>query len=852
MRKHIKDKLLSIIDLIQEAHQQIKMSIRGGDLNTAISILTECQQSAIAIGNAIEESEGEGQGTVTLLENYCEAIYQYSRLINNDINENELYDALTDEMNQIRYDIQNIKSHKEILFLPYKASMWDSFESIWTSAKGDENCTTYVVPIPYYFKNADGSFSDLEYEGDLLPEYVDITSWQNYDLKIRKPDVIFIHNPYDDANHVTSVDPSFYCRELRKYTDMLVYIPYFIGTDNIDETLCVNGGTLYSDKVIVQSEAILQVYKRAYRKFIKEMDPEGKFIFNYDKFIALGSPKIDKIMATERENVSIPKQWKKLTEGKRVILYNTTINELLEKSEQVIDKIKYVLQCFKEYRDEVALLWRPHPLSNITCYAMRPDIAEKYIKLVESYIAEGWGIYDDTPNVHKAIAISDAYMGDKGSLLPMYGITGKPVMVQNHDIIGNFREYSSLWIEDILKDGDNIWFPAGNFNGLFRYKLIDNKAELMCWLPGDYRDRRMYGNISRYKDMLILTPLYSDYIIIYHIETATIEKFLLKEPDIKSNRYKGRDKFFATIIYKHYVFFIGAAYPAMLRMDLESRAIDYYYEPFIDLERYSYNKEGMNFRKDTVIIENSVYLACRNSNIIMRINLDDCTSYIWRAGDMYNRYNGICYDGNNFWLPCINEGAVIKWNIKDGVTGKLFIGNKDKGEPGYFAGIFYHKDYVWVFMQSSDLIYKINIYTNNLVAVDLLKEQAKITPYENMKGIVRYFFVKCIDDEIFAYSTIYNALIRFNLLTEELVINEMIAQKEIRDIINADKYKTNIGIYWENAGLSVSQYISMIASKDTQIDEQQVQAFSRYFANAFENAGERIFQYLINLDVSSD
>ena len=57
MRKHIKDKLLSIIDLIQEAHHQIKMSIRGGDLNTAISILTECQQSAIAIGNAIEESK---------------------------------------------------------------------------------------------------------------------------------------------------------------------------------------------------------------------------------------------------------------------------------------------------------------------------------------------------------------------------------------------------------------------------------------------------------------------------------------------------------------------------------------------------------------------------------------------------------------------------------------------------------------------------------------------------------------------------------------------------------------------------------------------------------------------------
>ncbi|MBQ7479974.1 MAG: hypothetical protein IJT01_13940, partial [Selenomonadaceae bacterium] len=42
------------------------------------------------------------------------------------------------------------KFKKDIVFLPYKASMWDSLESVWKAAEEDkEHCNAYVVPIPY-------------------------------------------------------------------------------------------------------------------------------------------------------------------------------------------------------------------------------------------------------------------------------------------------------------------------------------------------------------------------------------------------------------------------------------------------------------------------------------------------------------------------------------------------------------------------------------------------------------------------------------------------------------------------------------------------------------------------------
>ena len=85
----------------------------------------------------------------------------------------------------------------------------------------------------------------------------------------------------------------------------------------------------------------------------------------------------------------------------------------------------------------MALLWRPHPLIKATIASMRPALWKDYELLRMEYLAEGWGIYDDTPDVDRAIAISDGYYGDGSSLVQMYQKTGKPVMIQDVDI----REY---------------------------------------------------------------------------------------------------------------------------------------------------------------------------------------------------------------------------------------------------------------------------------------------------------------------------------------------------------------------------------------------------------------------------
>lgn len=318
--------------------------------------------------------------------------------------------------------------------------MWDSLESVWRAAKEDENCAAYVVAIPYFDKNPDGTVSSMHYEGGEFPADVPIVGWQEYDLAKRHPDIIFIHNPYDQANKMTSVHLDYYAKELKKHTDQLVYIPYFVCVnDNIPAHLCVLPGSLYADKVIVQSEKMREIYIREFHKFEEESSCEGIFGIAEEKFLALGSPKYDKVMQTTRESVFVPEDWKRKlykTDGSRrkVLLYNTSLVQLLQGNAQVLWKIRSVFEQMKN-REDAVLLWRPHPLSETAYDAMRPQYAKEYRGIVEQYRNEDWGIYDDTPDLHRAIALSDAYYGDWSSLVELYRITGKPVMIQNLQII---------------------------------------------------------------------------------------------------------------------------------------------------------------------------------------------------------------------------------------------------------------------------------------------------------------------------------------------------------------------------------------------------------------------------------
>ena len=129
------------------AHGQIRKDIEQKSISSAVRLLEDCQEAAISLGTLIERWEGEGHPTVTLLEEYCELLYgAHEELADRtDVAANRIYKPLKQKLVKIFNSFQNdVKIRIEAVFLPYKASMWDSLESVWEAADADPGCDAYV------------------------------------------------------------------------------------------------------------------------------------------------------------------------------------------------------------------------------------------------------------------------------------------------------------------------------------------------------------------------------------------------------------------------------------------------------------------------------------------------------------------------------------------------------------------------------------------------------------------------------------------------------------------------------------------------------------------------------------
>lgn len=447
MRKFLKNNILEIFPTIYEAHKIINDFIKKKEFENVKTVLADCQNSAIQLGSIIEKSEGKEFVTVGIVEEYCKVVYQIFMSISDKSNGREIKKELDKSLEKVEKSVENdITVKLEIVFMPYKAAMWDSLESVWKAADADPNCDAYVVPIPYYDRKPDHSLGQCHYEGMEFPDYVSVTHFNNYNIMQRKPDVIYIHNPYDDCNYVTSVDPRFYSGILKNYTDELVYIPYFVLDEpDPDSELTIKNishfiltpGVMNADKVIVQSEAMRQVYIKVLLKRFGDTPNNRKII--EEKIEGTGSPKFDKIANTNKDSVDIPKEWRELItkpngSQKKIIFYNTSVGSLLEHNERMIEKIKSVFEVFYEIKDNVVLLWRPHPLIKATIESMRPQLWADYKQIVDKYVADGWGIYDDTSDLNRVIALSDGYYGDPSSVVQLCQKAGMPIMIQNVEV----------------------------------------------------------------------------------------------------------------------------------------------------------------------------------------------------------------------------------------------------------------------------------------------------------------------------------------------------------------------------------------------------------------------------------
>lgn len=446
------------LDVLKARHSLIGKALEIGNYSVAFNTLCDCQNDAITLGNLVEQAENTGylsdQMTVPVLEEYCEAVYQYSSVLSQKNEAEQLEDAvknnivagleqlLTRISDVVTQDLERMK--KIIVFLPFKASDWDSLDSVWKREKENPLHEVYVIPVPYYQKNVDGTYREPIYEGAQFPAYVSITSYDAFDFAKMHPDKIYINSPYDEWNDSLTIHPFFYAKNMRQFTSELIYIPYFktaeIGTG--DERLKASleyfvpmPGLVYADKVIIQSEKMKGEYVDTLVKWAGE---DTRKIWE-DKILGLGSPKDEYLKSIDKESIVIPEEWRKkiLKEDgsyKKIILFEINLSSVLQSEKRIFQKLSEVLSTFKEHQEDIVVIWRSNVLIDNTLYEVNPVLDEEYKKMLREFSDTIFGIYDESGDLNKAVALCDAFYGDTGRAAQQCRMAGKPVMLMNVEV----------------------------------------------------------------------------------------------------------------------------------------------------------------------------------------------------------------------------------------------------------------------------------------------------------------------------------------------------------------------------------------------------------------------------------
>ncbi len=641
---------------------------------------------------------------------------------------------------------------KEIVFLPYQASMWDSLESVWKAAYEDkEHCNAYVIPIPYCDRNPDGSAKEWHCERDEFPRYVPTLDWRDVDLKAWHPDVIFFHSPYDDCNLVTSVESRYYSRNLKECTDKLVYIPYFVLEEPCSEEgvshFALTPGAQNADVVILQSEAMRQVYIGVLSRDTKIKDR----IFWEKRIFGIGSPKIDKVLTSKREDFEMPEEWRKLVKGRKVILYNTSLGAMLLNSDKVCGKLRYVFDFFRD-RDDVVFWWRPHPLMKSTLHSMRPQFEEEYLDLEQQYIEEKWGIYDDSPDLHRAICWSDAYYGDESSVANLYKKTNKPLLYQTMSSYGDSVEISLF---DVSLHDNELWFVSRDMNiiGYLNRKTmqLEKAVPIEAWkLEKDGE----YARIVYVNDEILVMP-YTSAIGIYQYNNMTnIGKFVhLKEHDVANNEGRFSD----VHLLDGKVYGIPYAYSSIVEYSPCDNTVSYYDDFAKDLECFlpkcaAYRYYGV----DSYRLGESIYIPFRHSNLLIEFDTKRKSFTYHKVGRDENVYEHITYDGANFWISSAKAGGcIIRWNPKTYETKEYagfprecdFTYARMNGYSG-FTKMICANDVIYLFPGMLNMVIEMDVKTG------YMKANTWITQFlasQKLSNWYKWFqFVKIIDGVIYA------------------------------------------------------------------------------------------------------
>ena len=434
-----------LADSVEIIHEILLNKDSGLSYEDIITYLSELQNNIVSFGTLTESIKGEDCKTVKLLEQYLEVIYKVAKYVQK-FDEGISYEAsaeskyaecdegVKDTFASISEAIDSeIVNRRSVLFLPVKAKHFSSMRMAYEMEAATPDTDVYVMPLPYYYKEYDGSFKDemhIDTE-EFIKANIPVTDYSRFDLSLLCPEKIYINSAYDEYNMAVSVDTRFYARNVKKYTEKLIYIPYFklMEFDRANypcwynmQYYCTVPGVVMADKVYVQSENTRKVYIDK----LNEWAGDEKYTDIWEQKIDVYDESCEEHSEDElRDAGSI-----------KTIVWFVSAGSLAEFGDKYIEKAYRNLDVFALSKDKLKVLLISEPFLDEMIKNHSDELYKKWTGFIDEFNRSGIGevVSQVEEKSVEALLKANAYYGDPSSICKDFILMKKPVMLQNVEV----------------------------------------------------------------------------------------------------------------------------------------------------------------------------------------------------------------------------------------------------------------------------------------------------------------------------------------------------------------------------------------------------------------------------------
>lgn len=588
------------------------------------------------------------------------------------------------------------KEPKEILFLVYKPGWWGCMDSIYREKRKDEQNHCTVLLIPYYERNAENgtiNFAKIHYESDKMPQDINVVDYKTYCLEEHKMDMIYFHNPYDGQNSIETVEEKYYSKELKKYTDELIYVPHMLYSQYLPETLRYCSCYNYVDKILLPNDEMRYAFDV---KFDSKLEVTNSGIVQY----------MDMLQAKQ---INIPDEWKKQLSDenrfgeKRSILLYISYEDLYYHTEKMIKKLQYIID-YMATREDILFLIRPDEEIERNKQNLSKDVFEEYSQTLILFEEKRTGIVDRTENAYLAAELTDVYMGNDFPMRNLFAVQGKVSVMIDAECrtIPTKDDLCVPMFLDCVIDGNEMWFVTENEGLICRIDLESKTFCVIDRIPDDVESCRRYIGIEKINDILYIVPYNSNSFWKYSIVTTEFQRQIICEVNHSS--------FIHLEKYKHYLFFIPSKYGAIIRYDYENDDYCSYIEWNKKIKKYILPEDekfpyfAWGIRK----VGGMLYMVSAAANVLVVFSMDTGKTEIWEMGLKGLKFNDFeIIDNRLVTIPYCGTDVYI-WQENRNEQKKIFQTISNEVYPIPYIKI----------LKCDDFLYLLPQYEKNIVQID--------------------------------------------------------------------------------------------------------------------------------------